>query len=104
MKPDEQDREMMDRVTAVLNESLGAIETPVLGRLAAMRAKAVELVPGRRYRFAVTRWVATAGMATAAVIVAVSLWFSSVKSPQPVTVTTNPDDVEMLTSRDRMEL
>ena len=105
MKTDERDRILEERVTASLNEGLGEIGTPAAGRLAAMRAAAVELPRGRRFWFAAPRRLAAGGLATAvAMIVAVSLWMSPVRSTQPVVAITNPDDVELLTSRDRIEL
>jgi len=105
MKTDERDRMLEERVTVALNEGIGKLGNPVAGRLAAMRAAALELPLGRRFWFAAPRRLAAGGLATAAVIIlAISLWFSPGPAPQSVVAITNPDDVELLTSNDRIEL
>jgi hypothetical protein len=105
MKTNEQDRELTERVTSELDRGIEAIGTPVLGRLAAMRAEAVARSEGRRgFLRKVPRWIPVSGLATAAVlVVAVSLWMHAGTS-RPVVSLTNPDDVEILTSQDRIEL
>ncbi len=105
MKTNERDRMLEERVAAALDERLGEIGTSVAGRLAAVRAAAMELPRGHRFWFAAPHRILAGGVATAAVVVvAGSLWFSTLKPPQPVVAITNPDDVEMLTTRDRIEM
>src|SRR5690242_12192754 len=107
MNADELDRELKDRLKLELDRGLESIETPVLGRLASMRAAAVARSEGRHGLLGgVPRWVPVSGLATVAVlVVTVSLWMHAETPSRPVVVAfTNPDDVEILTSRDRIEL
>jgi hypothetical protein len=106
MKSDDREILVEEKVRGELDVAAAGLDAGLVGRLRQARLRALAgAEPGKRRPFflpPVPRWVTAGGFAaTAVVVIAVSFWAASVRSPLPVR---QPEDLEILTSQEHLDL
>lgn len=93
--------EFPEKIIRQLNRDSADVDPAVAARLRESRMKALELNEKPSF-LGLPRWLTVSGLATAVILViAVSLW---TKAPKPAPITMHPEDMEVLTAPDQIEL
>ena len=106
MKSEDRDRIAAEKIRQELDAGASRLDAGTLARLQEARLRALSSVRrDRRGRLSlpfVPRWVTAGGLAAAAVVVlSVSFWVATPRTPLPIQQT---DEVEILTSQEHLDL
>ncbi len=101
MNTEDRDRELLDRVRAILDASTGNLDAATLHHLRRSRFDALGAATSRR-PFFLPRWVTAGRVATVAVIgVAASVWLSASRPAMP---DKQVEDLEIITAKEHFDL
>lgn len=93
--------DLTEKIIGQLERNSADIPPSLAARLRESRLNALEL-GGRPSLLGFPRWITLSGLATTAILViAFSLW---IRTPKTATEAVHPDDLEVLTSPDKIEL
>ncbi len=95
--------EVVEMVRAELERSAADLDGETVERLRRARLAAVEAAaPGKKYWFAVPRWVAAGGLAVfAAFALALSLWLAI---PRQTQMTAQVEDMDILANHEHLDI